>query len=165
MTKFTTLLTIMTLVMTTVNVNASFGFPTNVNFVTQLYNTSNCSNITSIRNITLHHFCYDTHIVNGHPKCCNDLLSEVSLFENISFDQCIGFNMTIFNNTLVNISNITNMTGLEYSCNIAKVNEFTTIEALSYIGLISMCLIAMLLMGGLIYFICSCGRSRSYNRI
>ena len=124
MTKINTLLSTMTLAMTTVHANASFGFPTNVDFVTHLYNTSNCSNTTSVRNISLQHFCYDTHIVDGHPKCCNDLLKEISLFENISFSQCVGFNMTIFNNTL---ANMTNVTGLEYSCKIAKFNEFTTV--------------------------------------
>jgi hypothetical protein len=165
MTKYTTLLSMISLAMTIIPTSASLGFPTNVNFVTHLYNTSNCSNTSSIRNISLHHFCYDTHIVNGHPTCCNDLLNEVSLFENVSFGQCVGFNMTILNNTLTNITNMTNLTGLEYSCNIARVNQFTTVEALSYIGLFSMCLLAILLVGGIMYFICSCGRKGVYNRI
>lgn len=152
----------MILAMTTVHANASFGFPTNVNFVTHLYNTSNCSNTTSVRNISLHHFCYDTHIIDGYPKCCNDLLNEVSLFKNISYSQCVGFNMTIFNNSL---TNMTNITGLEYSCDISKLNEFTTVETLSYIGLFSTCLLVILLVGGIMYISCSYRTSPSYNRI
>ena len=162
MTTYTTLLPMIALAMTIIPTSASLGFPTNVNFVTHLYNTSNCSNTSSIRNISLHNFCYDTHIVNGYPNCCNELLTEVSLFENISFGQCVGFNITLFNNTL---TNITNLTGIGYSCDIAHRNQFNTVEALSYIGLFSMCFLAIILVAGGMYFVCSCGRKKSYNRI
>lgn len=158
MTQYTKLLSTMMFAMTIIPTIASIGFPTNVDFITHLYNTSNCSNTSAIRNISLQHFCYDTHIVNGHPNCCNDLLNEVSLFENISFGQCVGFNMSLLN------SSLTNMTGLEYSCNIAQINQFNTVEALSYIGIISMCLLAILLIGCTLYFTCSYN-SRKYNRL
>jgi hypothetical protein len=154
----------MALAMTIGSTSASLGFPTNVEFVTHLYNTSNCSNTSSIRNISLNHFCYDTHIVNGHPNCCNELLNEVSLFENVSFGQCVGFNMSLLNRTLTNMTNMTNLTGIEYSCNIAHVSQFSTVEALSYIGLFSMCLLAVLFVGGIMYYMCSY-KSRQYNRL
>ena len=72
----------MTFMISPVQVDAGFGLPDNVEFVTNMYNSSNCSNTSSYRNITLNHFCYDTKIVEGYPTCCNDLLSEISLFEN-----------------------------------------------------------------------------------
>ena len=154
MTKYTTYLSMIALAMNIIPTKASFDFPTNIDFVTHMYNTSNCSN-TSIRNISLNHFCYDTRIINGYPNCCNKLLPEVSLFENISFGQCVGFNM----------NNMPNLTGLKYSCNLVNINQFNTVEALSYIGLCSMFFLAILLIGCIMYYICYCGRSRSYNRV
>ena len=116
--------------------DAAFGIPDNVDFVTHMYNASNCSNTSSYRNITFHHFCYDTKIENGYPRCCNELLSDISLFENASFRQCIKTNMTL-----------TNLTGVSYDCNMTHLKHMGTAGALSYVGLISMLLIGIMIVG------------------
>ena len=136
-----------------VQVDAAFGLPDNVEFVTNMYNSSNCSTNSSYRNIILNHFCYDTKIVNGYPKCCNEILSGVSLFENVSFRQCIKTNMTF-----------SNLSGISYDCNMTHMNHLTTASALSYVGLISMVILAFIVT---VYFAwCVCGNGRkSYDRM
>jgi hypothetical protein len=131
---------------------AVFGIPDNVDFVTHMYNSSNCSNTSSYKNITLHHFCYDTQIDNGYPRCCNNLLSEISLFENSSFRQCIKTNMTF-----------TNLTGVSYDCNMTHLRHMGTAGALSYVGLISMLLIGIMFLG-YVGWVISGGR-KSYSKI
>jgi hypothetical protein len=132
--------------------DAAFGIPDNVDFVTHLYNSSNCSNTSSYKNITMHHFCYDTQIENGYPRCCNNLLSEISLFENASFRQCIKTNMTD-----------TNLTGVKYDCNMTHLKHMGTAGALSYVGLISMLLIGIMFLG-YVGWVISGGR-KSYAKI
>ena len=139
MTKTTimTLMGFMAMTMTMpMSADAAFGLPDNVDFTTRMYNDSNCSNTSSYRNITLHHFCYDTSIVNGYPQCCHELLSDISLFENASFRQCIKTNMTF-----------TNLTGVSYDCNMTHLKHMGTAGALSYVGLISMLLIGIMFLG------------------
>ena len=133
--------------------DAAFGLPDNVDFTTHMYNASNCSNTSSYRNITLHHFCYDTSIVNGYPQCCNELLSEISLFENASFGQCIKTNMTL-----------TNLTGVSYDCNMTHLKHMGTAGILSYVGLVSMLLLAMMVVGYFGWVICGGGR-KAYSKI
>ena len=133
-------------------VHAFFGLPDNVDFVTYMYNTSNCSNTSSYRNITLNHFCYDTQIFDGYPKCCNDLLSEISLFENATFRQCMKTNMTF-----------TNLSGVSYDCNVTHMKHLGTAGTLSYIGLISMLVLAIGICGWIMWKIC--GGRRSYDRM
>jgi hypothetical protein len=115
--------------------DAAFGIPDNVDFVTHMYNDSNC-NTSSYKNITFHNFCYDTKIENGYPQCCNEILSDISLFENASFRQCIKTNMTF-----------TNLTGVSYDCNMTHLKHMGTAGALSYVGLISMLLIGIMIVG------------------
>ena len=132
-------------------VDATFGLPDNVNFVTHMYNTSNCSNTSSYKNITLHNFCYNTKLVNGYPDCCNDLLSDISLFENVSFRQCLMTNMTF-----------TNLSGLSYDCNMTNFQHFSKVETLSYVGLVSTILLGLILL----YALCMClNVKRTYNKI
>ena len=142
----------MTFMISPVQVDAGFGLPDNVEFVTNMYNSSNCSNTSSYRNITLNHFCYDTKIVEGYPTCCNDLLSEISLFENASFRQCMKTNMTF-----------TNLSGVSYDCNVTNMKHLGTAGTLSYIGLISMFLLAVGIIGWIIWRIC--GGRQSYDRM
>lgn len=131
--------------------NAIFGIPDNVDFVTHLYNDSNCSNTVAYKNITLHHFCYDTQIEHGYPRCCNELLSEISLFENASFRQCIKTGMTD-----------TNLTGVSYDCNMTHLKHLGTAGALSYIGLISMVLLVIMFIGYLVMVVCG---GKTYSKI
>ena len=132
--------------------DAASGIPDNVDFTTHLYNASNCSNTSSYKNITLHHFCYDTSIQNGYPQCCNELLSDISLFNNASFRQCIKTNMTF-----------TNLTGLSYDCNVTHLKHLGTAGTLSYIGLISMLLLGIIILGYFAWVIS--GGRKSYSKI
>jgi len=150
MTKtMTTIMGIMAMTMP-LSADAAFGLPDNVDFVTRMYNTSNC-NTSSYKNITLHHFCYDTSIINGYPQCCNELLSDISLFENASFGLCIKTNMTGYN-----------LTGVSYDCNMTHLKHMGTTGTLSYIGLISMLLLAIMVVGYFGWVICGGGRQK-YN--
>jgi hypothetical protein len=132
--------------------DAKFGLPDNVNFVTHMYNTSNCSNTSSYKNITLHNFCYNTKMVNGYPECCHELLEDISLFDNVSFRQCVKTNMTF-----------TNLTGLSYDCNMTKFQHFSKVETLSYVGMFSTILLGLLLL----YALCMCitVKRSSYNKL
>lgn len=136
-----------------VQVEGRFGLPDNVEFVTHMYNASNCSNTSSFMNISLDMFCYDTGVVNGYPQCCNEILKDVSLFDNASFGQCIKTNMTF-----------SNLTGISYDCNMTHMKHLTTASALSYVGLISMAILVIGLLGCIMWKICGCGR-RSYERM
>ena len=152
MTK-TTIMTLMGFMAMTMpmGTDSAFGLPDNVEFVTNMYNSTNCSN-TSYRNITFHHFCYDTSIVNGYPQCCNELLSDISLFENASFRHCIKTNMTY------------NLTGVSYDCNVTHLKHLGTAGTLSYIGLISMLLLGLMVLSYFGWVMCGGGR-KSYSKI
>jgi len=128
------------------------GIPDNVNFVTELYNTTNCSSPTMI-NLTLHQLCFKTNIINGYPECCYDILKDISIFENATLGQCLTTNMTN-----------TNHIGLTFQCNMTHLKQFTKAETLSYIGIISIFVFGLLIIGYIMSFICGCNR-RSYNRV
>jgi hypothetical protein len=152
--SFTVMVTMMGAMMATMPMgsDAAFGIPDNVDFVTHMYNASNCSNTSSYKNITFHHFCYETKIENGYPRCCNELLSDISLFENASFRQCIKTNMTL-----------TNLTGISYDCNMTHLKHMGTAGALSYVGIISMLLIGIMIVGYMGWVIS--GGRKTYSKI
>ena len=133
-------------------VDAVFGLPDNVEFVTHMYNESNCSNTSSFMNISLQMFCYDTNVVNGYPQCCNEILTDVSLFESPSFRKCIKTNMTF-----------TNLTAVSYDCNMTHMKHLGTAGTLSYLGLISMIILAIVILGCVFTKICF-GRS-AYSKM
>ena len=153
LTGLMSIMSIMSIMTMPMGSDAAFGLPDNVDFVTQMYNSSNCSNTSSYKNISLHHFCYDTSIQNGYPQCCNELLSEISLFDNSSFRQCIKTNMTF-----------TNLSGISYDCNVTHLKHLGTAGTLSYIGLISMLLLGIIILGYFAWVICGGGR-RKYDRL
>jgi len=151
-----TLTTIFSLIMMTsmitTDVDGFMGIPDNVNFVTELYNSSNCSE-PSFKNFTLQHLCFKTKMVDGYPECCHDLLKDISVFENASLGQCIKTNMTQINRT-----------GVRYDCNMTHLKQLTKTETLSYLGLISMVILSGLVFGCCIRLLC-CGNKNSYNRV
>tara|TARA_B110001469_G_C9540341_1_gene268339 strand:+ start:178 stop:630 length:453 start_codon:yes stop_codon:yes gene_type:complete len=148
-TKIITLLSLLSFVS---NTNAKFGIPDNVNFVTQLYNTSNCSQ-QPFRNISLQYMCFKTNIVNGYPECCQDLFNDISVFDNTSLGKCIQTNMTF-----------TNRTGVRYQCNMTHLKDLSLEETFSYIGIIFTILVAVSFVFTLGW--CVCGGSRkSYERM
>ena len=128
------------------------GIPDNVNFVTEVYNTTNCSSPTMI-NLTLHQLCFKTNIINGYPECCYDILKDISIFENSTLGECLSTNMT-------NTSHV----GLKYQCNMTHLKQFNKAETLSYIGIISLFLLAIVILCYFGYVVGSCNR-RSYNRV
>lgn len=134
-------------------VDARFGIPDNVEFVTHMYNSSNCSNTSSFMNMSLEMFCYDTGVVNGYPKCCNEILNSVSLFDNATFGQCIKTNMTF-----------SNLTGISYDCNMTHMKHLSTASTLSYLGLFSMVILVIILVVSIMCKLCGCNR-RSYERM
>ena len=142
-----------TMIFNPMQVHGRFGIPNNVDFVTHMYNASNCSNTSSYMNISLEMFCYDTGVVNGYPQCCNEILKDVSLFENPSFGQCIKTNMTF-----------SNLSGISYDCNMTHLKHLTTTSALSYIGIISMIILSFIVLSYFAWCVCGNGR-KSYERM
>ena len=142
-----------TMIFNTEHVHARFGIPDNVEFVTHMYNASNSSNTSSYMNISLDMFCYDTGVVNGYPQCCNEILKDVSLFDNPSFGQCIKTNMTF-----------SNLSGISYDCNMTHLKHLTTATTLSYVGIISMIILAFIVLTYFAWCVCGNGR-KSYERM
>ena len=142
-----------TMIFNTEHVDARFGIPDNVEFVTHMYNASNCSNTSSYMNISLDMFCYDTGVVNGYPQCCNEILKDVSLFDNPSFGKCIKTNMTF-----------SNLSGISYDCNMTHLKHLSTATTLSYVGIISMIILAFIVLTYFAWCVCGNGR-KSYERM
>ena len=69
------------------------------------------------------------------------LLDLNELFENVSFRQCLKTNMTF-----------TNLTGLSYDCNMTNFQNFSKVETLSYIGMTSSIILAVIVL----YTLCKC---------
>lgn len=128
------------------------GIPDNINFVAELYNTTNCSQPPMI-NLTLQQLCFKTNIINGYPECCYDIMKDITFFENPSIGNCLTTNMTN-----------TNHIGVKYQCNMTHFKQFNKAETLSYIGIISLFLLAVVILCYFGYVVCSCNR-RSYNRV
>lgn len=124
--------------------NAALNFPNNINFVTSIYNSTNCSR-PAIENKTLQHMCFKTNTINGYPQCCYDVLNSVSI-HNSSFNTCQQENLTQYN-----------ITGISYSCELNNFKKLTTEEIFAYIGLI------MLVLSGLVLFIV-CGNALCYKK-
>ena len=129
------------------------GIYDNILFTTHLYNASNCSNTSLYKNNTFQNVCLNETISHGYPKCCNDLLSEISLFENASFRQCIKTNLTF-----------TNLTGLSYDCNITSSKHLGIGGLFTYIGFVTVCICVIGCIFMLWYKIGD-DRQNSYERI
>jgi hypothetical protein len=138
----------------TASTSALLNIPKNIDFTTNFYNTSNCS--IANKTVVMKNMCYDTgSATNGYPTCCNDLLKDVSLFPNTSFNTCLPFQ----------IPN-TPFTSVGYDCGLTKINGLNRTETLAYIGLISIALfiIAVLIFGVSCFIRCCRGRN-SYSNI
>ena len=125
---------------------SAFDFPDNVNFVTSLYNDSRCTEFRE--NLTLPYMCFDTSSVNGHPKCCHEILSDISTVTNASLETCYQ----------------TGGGTVRYSCDTTNFNKFTTQEIFSYIGLILLIINVVLILGCFCKY-CLCNRRRSYDHV
>jgi len=131
--------------------HAELNFPDNINFVTSIYNSTNCST-TAIQNKTLQYMCFKTNKINGYPECCYDVLNSVSI-HNSSFNTCLSENLSQYN-----------ITGISYSCDLTNFKELTTEETYAYIGLILLILIGLALFGVCCNF-CFFRTRETYNRI
>ena len=119
-----------------VSTDALFTFPDNVNFVTKVYNTSNCDPNMVVKNNTLPYMCY-----HSSSNCCREILNEVSIVPNTTLNTCIP---TLGGSVM-------------YQCETAHFNHFTTEETFGYIGLV-------LLIINFIMLLCCCGRCLSKRR-
>lgn len=131
--------------------NAEINFPDNINFVTSIYNSTNCSS-PAVENKTLQHMCFKTNRINGYPQCCYDVLNSLSIY-NSSFNICQAENLTKYN-----------ITGISYSCELTNFQKLTTEETFAYIGLILLILLGLTLLIVIGNAIFSSKRQR-YNRI
>ena len=131
--------------------HAELNFPDNINFVTSIYNSSNCSK-PAIENKTLQHMCFKTNKINGYPQCCYDVLNSVSIY-NSSFNSCQVENLTQYN-----------ITGISYSCELTHFKQLTTEETFAYIGVILLVLLGIALLIICVNAIFSNRRER-YDRI
>ena len=148
-TKMITYLTLCSMVLPSM---AKFGFPKNVNFHTNIYNTSNCS-ITPFKNYSLPYMCFKSNIVDGYPECCHDLFNDISVFPNSTLGQCIQTNMTF-----------TTRHGVRYDCNFTNFNRLSTEETFSYIGIIMSFLLLVTGCVGCTMWVLG-GNRQTYNRI
>ena len=148
-TYFITYFTLFSMILPTY---ASFGFPDNVNFHTEIYNTSNCS-LKPIKNYTLQHMCFKTNIVEEYPECCNDLFNDINVFPNSSLGECIQTNMTY-----------TNRLAVRYNCNLTNFKELNTEETFSYIGIIMSFVLIISIIITCSWF-SFCRNRKSYNKI
>lgn len=137
---------LMSILFVSTNAKINFDIPDNVDFITSIYNTSNCSN-PPYKNVTLKHLCYETKKINDYPKCCYELLNSINIFTNKSLNSCVSTNM--LNSDIL---------AIKYDCNLTHFKNFSTIETFSYIGIISTAIILIILMGLIMY--CCCGFCR-----
>jgi len=128
------------------------NIPDNIDFDVNYYNSSNCTH--PFKTTVLKSLCYNSDTLDGYPKCCEDLLSEVSIFPNRSFNVC----------SPVQISD-TNITHISYNCNASNMHDLDKTEALAYLGIASIFLIAisiLVFMGVCCYRLCC---RNNYSRI
>lgn len=128
------------------------NIPDNIDFDINYYNSSNCS--SPFKTTTLKSLCYNSDTKDGYPKCCEDMLSEVSIFPNSSFNVC----------SPVLISN-SNVTHVSYNCATSNLHGLDRTEALAYFGIASIFLIAisiLVFMGVCCYRMCC---RNDYSRI
>ena len=123
--------------------------PQNIDFTTNFYNTSNCSMVN--RTVTMKNMCYDTDTAkNGFPNCCNQLLTDVSLFPNASFNTCLPF---VIPNT--------SYTSISYQCSKTSIDGLNNTERLAYVGIISLMLLAVVIMISVFVGLYKCCCSRN----
>jgi len=123
------------------------NIPDNIDFDINYYNSSNCSK--PFKTTSLKSLCYNSDINYGYPKCCQDLLSQISIFPNRSFNAC--FKAKIYD---------TNITHVSYNCATSNLHGLDKTESLAYFGMISIFLIAILV---LVLLCCCCYRTCFYN--
>ena len=112
------------------------------NFVTHMYNTTNCSK-GSYKNISVIHECHNNEIINGYPKCCLDFLHDVNIFHNESFNKCIKTpSLSIKPQSMY------------YNCHLVSSNKMSFTEIITIIGLIGFLFTSILVVGGLVWIIC-----------
>ena len=100
------------------------NIPDNIDFDINYYNSSNCTQ--PFKTTVLKSLCYKSNVMRGYPQCCQDMLDEVSIFPNTSFNVC----------SPVQISN-TNITHIIYNCNTSNMRGIDNTEALAYFGMAS----------------------------
>ena len=106
------------------------NIPENIEFNINYYNTTNCT--VPFKTTTLKTICYNTSYVNKVPKCCYDMLNEISFYPNTSFNNC----------TATDVPN-TEIRGIGYNCNSSDLHGLTTTESLAYFGMASIIIFAL----------------------
>ena len=144
-------LILLTLTLST-STSALFNIPQNIDFTTNLYDALNCSSAN--KSVTMKNMCYNTAVAeNGYPNCCNDLLADVSLFTNTSFNTCLPFQIpkTLFSS-------------ISYNCSLDIIGLDKT-ELWAYTGLAFTALFAVIVLLGMCVYCVKCLGQNSYNTI
>ena len=115
------------------------NIPENIDFTYNFYNLSSTNCTNSFKTVVSKNMCYDTNVVNGYPKCCNELLYDMSFYPKTSFNTCIPFNLSG-----------TNLRTVSYDCSLTSMDGLTETEIFAYVGIISIILL------GLFAFMCLC---------
>ena len=116
------------------------NIPENIDFTSNFYNLSNTNCTTPFKTVVSKNMCYNTDVVNGFPKCCNELLSDLSFYPNTYFNTCMPFDLYG-----------TNLSKVSYHCSLTKMDGLTNTEIFAYVGIV--CIILM----GLSILLCLCG--------
>ena len=117
------------------------NIPENIDFTSNFYNLSNTNCTTPSKIVLSKNMCYNTTVVNGFPKCCNVLLSDLGFYPNTSFNTCIPFNL--YGTSLSKVS---------YDCSLTKMDGLTKTEIFAYVGIISIILTGL----SILLYICVC---------
>lgn len=117
---------------------------TNVQLSIEHFNNSRCLN-DNVNNTNLIFFCTDS--VN---QCCQDNLDKISPFTDPKYNFCYDFEV---NNSELFV---------KYDCNEAEITDITTMEILSFIALILLCILGLICVTKIVSCI-FCRKKNSYN--
>jgi hypothetical protein len=135
------------------NTMGLWTFPSSVDLNIDYYNNTNCENQTTIiKSAKISNICLTN---DKQSTCCNDLLNQISLNNDVEFNKC-------YNQTLDNLNY-----NLIYSCANSKLksSDLKIMEAFAFMGLIILFLMLVVLFISCIIKCINCGKNQNYNKI
>ena len=152
-TKYTMLLILSFLLYPTLT-SGFLNIPENIDFTSNFYNLSNTNCTHPFKTVVSKNMCYDTNLLNGYPKCCNELLSATSFYPNTSFNTCIPFYLSG-----------TNLRTVSYDCSLTKMDGLTRTEIFAYVGIVCIILLGFLSLMCLCCCMYKCCKRNSYSNL
>jgi len=127
-----------------------WSLPNTIDLHIDYYNNSNCT--FPLKSSIISNICLED---KDHNVCCNDLLDDISLVDNINFDTC-------YNHTLDN-----DRYSIIYSCNNStfKSSNIKLIEICAIVGVLFIIIFMILLFVWFISKCITCNKSKDYNHL